>query len=343
MRDIPPVFSIIMPVYNTGELLNGTIECILNQTYANWELIIVDDGSKDKKTIEICNSYEQKDHRIKVYHKANGGICDARNYGISMSSGSYIAFCDHDDAYDLNLLECVAVYLEERNVDVVHFSHKIIHNGQPDTIAKACLEVTHIKNTRTYLGKLLNNYFFENVWCNIYSRSLLHNSAIRFDTVFKHGGEDFDFNIRLFPSVKDILLLPDVLYTHFYRETSTSFKLYDDILYNFISKQEKVNDIVKYLDVEESAYALDYISYSGLCVISILSYGMRMKKAFSEMRSILQQMRENIHAWPSAKLVLFAPSVKQRVTMLVLILLKIRFYALLYLANLYFARCRARS
>ena len=99
-----PLISIIMPVYNTGSILNKTVESIRNQTFTNFELIIIDDGSNEE-TARLCDSFSKQDARIKVIHKKNGGTCAARNLGIDIAKGEYITFCDHDDVYDARLLE----------------------------------------------------------------------------------------------------------------------------------------------------------------------------------------------------------------------------------------------
>lgn len=91
-----PKVSIIVPVYNVEKYIHRCIESILNQTFADFELILVDDGSPDRCG-EICDEYAQKDWRIQVIHKANGGLASARNVGIEKSKGEYILFCDSDD------------------------------------------------------------------------------------------------------------------------------------------------------------------------------------------------------------------------------------------------------
>ena len=90
------LISIIVPVYNVEEYLKECIDSIINQTYKRIEIILVDDGSTDKSG-KICDDYAKIDKRIKVVHKENGGLSDARNVGISVSSGKYIAFVDSDD------------------------------------------------------------------------------------------------------------------------------------------------------------------------------------------------------------------------------------------------------
>lgn len=88
--------SIIVPVYNVEKYLKECIESIINQSFSNLEIILVDDGSTDESG-NICDDFLNKDKRIKVFHKTNGGLSDARNYGINNSSGKYITFVDSDD------------------------------------------------------------------------------------------------------------------------------------------------------------------------------------------------------------------------------------------------------
>lgn len=93
-----PFVSIIIPVYNTGNFLHETIQSVINQTYPNWELFLIDDGSTDNSA-EICKSYVEQDDRINYHYKTNGGQASARNLGINKSHGEWIAFLDSDDIW----------------------------------------------------------------------------------------------------------------------------------------------------------------------------------------------------------------------------------------------------
>ena len=88
--------SIILPIYNVEKYLDRCIQSILNQSYENLEIILVDDGSPDRSS-EICDEYRKSDQRIKVVHKENGGLSDARNAGLILAKGKYIIFLDSDD------------------------------------------------------------------------------------------------------------------------------------------------------------------------------------------------------------------------------------------------------
>ncbi|MFT9493367.1 glycosyltransferase, partial [Anaerosolibacter sp.] len=99
-----PKLSIVVPIFNVEDYLPACIDSILNQTYTDFELILVNDGSIDKCE-EICVEYKKKDARIKVIHKKNGGVSSARNVGIQIAEGEYLAFVDPDDTIENNMYE----------------------------------------------------------------------------------------------------------------------------------------------------------------------------------------------------------------------------------------------
>ncbi len=114
--------SIIVPVYNVESYLTRCVESILAQTYTNWELILVDDGSPDRCP-EICDAYAAKDKRIKVLHKTNGGLSDARNHGLDVATGDYILFVDSDDYIHPHMLQAMSRLATEKNADIVQCSY----------------------------------------------------------------------------------------------------------------------------------------------------------------------------------------------------------------------------
>lgn len=119
------MITIVMPVYNTGVYLKESIESILNQTYGDFELICVDDCSKDDLTLEILDAYEQVDERISVVHfSENAGAAEARNMGLKHAKGEYIIFLDADDIFDEDMLEKMYNSLESTNADMCVCGHR---------------------------------------------------------------------------------------------------------------------------------------------------------------------------------------------------------------------------
>lgn len=115
-----PKLSIIVPVYKVEQYIHKCVDSILNQTFNDFELILVDDGSPDNCGA-ICDEYAQKDKRVRVIHKENGGLSDARNFGLKKAKGEYVSFIDSDDWLALDLYSDVLGYADEYNLDVVCF------------------------------------------------------------------------------------------------------------------------------------------------------------------------------------------------------------------------------
>lgn len=128
-----PRLSVIVPVYNAEKYINKCLDTILSQTFKDFELILVDDGSPDKCG-DICEKYAKLDNRIKVFHKKNGGVSSARNLGLSEARGEYIAFIDPDDYIDSNMFEDTIEYLQNNDGDIV------------------CFEVCEVKGSRNKIG-----------------------------------------------------------------------------------------------------------------------------------------------------------------------------------------------
>ena len=112
------MISIITPVFQSERYLEKLINSILNQTYCDWELLLIDDGSTDGSA-EICDRYAHKDNRIRVFHKANGGVASARNQAMDMATGEYLAFADSDDWVEPCWLERLYKTAKDQEADIV--------------------------------------------------------------------------------------------------------------------------------------------------------------------------------------------------------------------------------
>ena len=119
------LISIIIPVYNVEKYLNDCIESVVNQTYSNLEIILVDDGSPDNSP-KICDDWSLKDSRIKVIHKSNGGLSDARNAGLDICSGEYIAFIDSDDYIDEDYIKLMYDFAKDNSLELVQCGVKLV-------------------------------------------------------------------------------------------------------------------------------------------------------------------------------------------------------------------------
>lgn len=242
---INPYFSIILPVYNAKKYLSNTIESILDQTFQDFELILIDDGSTDGSS-EICTSYRRIDKRIIYKRQNNQGISNARNQGIRLSNGKYIAFCDHDDEYDSNLLNIAYEKLHDSEFDVFKFSYQnIVYLGE-QKVKKYYIRSYDYQGETSILKKdyvLFNIYSFT-VWNGIYRREYLINKEECFDTNIKFGMEDVLFNINLFNKLTKILILDVVLYKHYIRYGQSTSRKFDqnkiDSIYLGLKKEKEL-------------------------------------------------------------------------------------------------------
>ena len=126
------LISVIVPVYNTEKYLGRCVDSIINQTYTNLEIILVDDGSPDNSPA-ICDEYAKKDQRIKVIHKENGGLSSARNAGLDIAKGDFISFIDSDDWVEKDLFEVLVSLYGKTQAEIIASSFVGDGNGQQES------------------------------------------------------------------------------------------------------------------------------------------------------------------------------------------------------------------
>ena len=171
-----PLLSIIVPIYNVEKQLNKCIESILNQTFTNYELILVDDGSPDKCG-EICDEYEKKDKRVKVIHKKNGGLSDARNAGLNIATGKYIGFVDSDDIIHPQMYEKLYNCINKYNSDIVQCKFKKFKKIEDieKSLNRHNESVEEYTNKEAIMDMIDNNKINVNTWNKLYKRELFEN------------------------------------------------------------------------------------------------------------------------------------------------------------------------
>lgn len=201
-----PFFSVIMPVYNAVPFLQRAIESILEQTYTNFELILVDDQSTDN-SYDICESYLKKDNRIKLYQmQQNAGAAAARNYGLSNIKGKYVTFCDSDDYVDKDLLATAYIHLRECDIDCLKYGciEEYIQKDTKNHFFKVQSLLTHEYRDRNEIAKQILKMelvtLFGYLWNGFYRREIIEGNGLELNPSYRVN-EDFDFNIRYFEYV----------------------------------------------------------------------------------------------------------------------------------------------
>lgn len=176
-----PLVSVIVPVYKVEAYLPQCVESIIGQTYQNLEIILVDDGSPDACG-SICDDYAKKDNRIKVFHKHNGGLSDARNYGIAQSTGEYLGFVDSDDWIELDMFEVLVNVAEANGADIVACG--FYHEYPKRTVVDARVEKKY-DNTIHQVSALIKDDIDAFIWNKLYRKTCFSDIAFPYGRFFE--------------------------------------------------------------------------------------------------------------------------------------------------------------
>lgn len=217
--------SIIVPVYNKSDTLKRCIESVLNQDYQNLELILVDDGSSDN-SYEICLSYGEKDTRVKVFKKENGGVSSARNFGLKVASGEFIQFVDADDFLEKNMCSKLISSYFENDFDVVVCSYKKHTDDKIKNKMSLDFECESISQFKDKFAFLFENVLFNSPWNKLYKREKIN---FLFDEDFSLG-EDLLFNLEYFKTCKKVKIIKNCLYNYVDKSFDSLSKVYSDTL-----------------------------------------------------------------------------------------------------------------
>lgn len=251
VREASPLISVIIPIYKVEQYLDECIESIINQTYKNLEIILVDDGSPDESTAR-CDEWTKRDNRIRVIHKKNGGLSSARNAGLDVATGEYISFVDSDDFINLDALQNLYNRFQG-DEDIVIVSGMIYRykDGNINALKDEWrLTEEKVIAAKDFLLETLTQKTSHTVWNKLYRRNIL--DGVRFcegrnneDTLFMYdlGKKISSMDVRM-------IEIPQYVYYYRYREDSicTSIKnpLEIDILRNL---EDMMNDC-KYSDAK---------------------------------------------------------------------------------------------
>lgn len=215
------LLSVIVPIYNVESYLKKCIDSIIKQTYKNLEIILVDDGSPDKCGI-MCDEYASMDERIKVIHKENGGLSDARNAGLDIMTGKYVAFVDSDDWIEDTMYECLIKNMERFGADISYggVADDLEENGEITTIKKSKYGVTDFSEETI---EAMKRYFLGSwaTWDKVYRASVF--MGVRFPV--GEINEDEAIVLRLLNKCKTVCYTNQICYHYMKRENSNSITM----------------------------------------------------------------------------------------------------------------------
>ena len=213
-----PLVSVVLSIYNVEKYLERCLKSVIEQTYTNLEILLIDDGSTDHCS-EICDKWEKKDNRIRVVHKKNAGLGMARNTGIEEAKGKYICFFDSDDYIDSKTIEHTTKILEKEKADLVVFGYfDVSNNGE---IVQAHIPTEKIE---VYKGKKIQKELLKeslerkkyninlSAWSALYSTKMIRNANWKFVSERNIISEDVYSLVELYGSLDKVVLLNEALY-----------------------------------------------------------------------------------------------------------------------------------
>lgn len=248
--DKNPEISIIVPVYNTEQYISRCIESILNQTFKDFELILIDDGSKDRSG-EICDEYAKKDSRIRVFHNNNQGVSATRNYGINISKGKYLMFCDSDDwVADTWCEELYNTILAYPNSWITCNFFQVDNQSNKEKAIKNNLDEINILEKDDFYIVFKSGMSIYS-WNKIFDKEKINKFKIRFNEN-TNLGEDVEFGIDYLKISENIIALNRNLYYYLINNQGTlSSKKYDDYFDYLIHFYKLRREYIKECYLEE--------------------------------------------------------------------------------------------
>ena len=260
--------SIVVPVYNVEKYLDRCVESIVNQTYKNLEIILVDDGSTDASS-KKCDDWIEKDNRISVVHKENQGLGYARNTGIENASGKYIFFFDSDDYVDLGAVQKCVEAAEKFKADTVVFGRSNVYSDgriekEEITVSKEIYEAEGVKNV--FLPDLFNYGigFGVSAWSKMFNLELIKKHCLAFASERDIISEDAMFCMEYFSVSERVALLSDNLYYYYKNDKSLTRTYRLDRSRKNNEFLEKCTDKAKYLGLSDIIYRNIAARYHGM-------------------------------------------------------------------------------
>lgn len=294
--------SIIIPTYNSKKYLNKCLDSLINQTYKNIEIILVDDGSDDGSEI-ICDEYKNNYGNIKVLHKQNAGVSSARNNGIKKASGKWIMFCDSDDWYEKNAVTNVVHASVKYNCDLVmprcvgHYydtNDEFIEKRYDDD--DFILEM-NISNMSNIFHTFYDSSLLFSTGCRLYKRNIILENNINFDENM-NVLEDFKFNLDYLDCSKSAIHIDSVCYNYIVVDYKTyvnkrnnarnrlnSVKNIQEKLFSFL-EEHNIEKKTKYYDFITSYWIMTIDSIINSNNVSVKEKSILLKEVYKEVNKV---------------------------------------------------------
>ncbi|MBF0709868.1 MULTISPECIES: glycosyltransferase family 2 protein [unclassified Gemella] len=280
------LISVIVPVYKVEDYLEKSVNSIINQTYKNLEIILVDDGSPDRSG-QICDQLAKKDDRIVVYHKENGGVSAARNFALEKARGAYISFVDSDDYLELNMLEELYNIAIKEDADFVESNFNLILRSKK---RKYTEENYYLRlDKKEYLKEyLLMDKLFGASWGKIIKADLAKSILFPIDQPIY---EDMEYQYQLIKKSNKIILTSQQYYNYVVRkdsETNSDFKEKNMYLLDILN-EIKDYTLSNYPDLENEVRSREMYAYFGIFNQIIMLDNYKENKYYYQVKNYLKK------------------------------------------------------
>ena len=250
-----PRISIIVPVYQAEKLLPACVDSVKQQTFQDWELLLINDGSRDNSPA-ICDAYAAEDARIRVFHKENGGVSEARNLGLRNAVGEYIAFLDADDRFEPQTLAVLLELCEKNGADSAGCAHWNLlpdESKTPELLLPAGVyDQQAIREQIVYplLGDRLSVPIFNGfIWRYLFSAEILRGANITFEGAYL---EDEIFLMEYFCNANKLAVTEEPLYYYYFNPNSATRRYMKDLLQVFRRFMERKEEVAETYQLNEA-------------------------------------------------------------------------------------------
>lgn len=282
------LISIVLPIYNVEKYLRKCIETVLNQTYTNIEILLVDDGSTDNSGT-ICDEFEKKDKRIKVIHKINGGLSDARNTGLKHAKGKYISFIDSDDYVSEKYVEELYTLLKTNNAQIAVCNfQRVKEDGQAISSEDIKSETLSSKEA---LEKLNDKKFYPAsivAWNKLYDIKLFNHILYPLGKLH----EDEYTTYKLYYEAKKVAVTSNVLYYYRTVQTSITNRTFNKTRLDVLEALEERMKFFKEKN-EKKLYELSLIQYESVLMIHYMNCKFYLEDSKEIQEVILNKYKQN--------------------------------------------------
>ena len=337
-----PEVTVVVPVFNVEKYLHQCIESLLNQTYRNLEIILVDDGSTDNSGA-ICDKYRQKDQRIKVIHKCNQGLGFARNSGMKETTSDYITFMDSDDYADEDMIEELMRPIIDENADTVIGGFKKVNDEKKILFIDSYNKKTYI-NDAVYndffiriLGSSPGNHDFVrmSVWNSIYSMKIIKEHDIVFPSERIMISEDLIFGAVYYKYARVVSVISSSKYNYRYNTTSLSekyrankFQLVNDL---YLEMKKRITNTFERQEEADNRLKTMYLIQLRNCIGQENISGKNISEKINSVKKMCENdlVRHIIETYPydelSYKQKIFIDLIRHKNCRLLLLLLKVMY------------------